>query len=167
MRPDQDSVLESLYRTHFHEIEIHAFRYLGKWDDAHVAAQETFHIACEKIDDLMKQPNRIAWLKNIAKNVCRNMYRARKKQLSLFVSLDSLEGIHEPGQSDDVFDPLDTYKGTISDSEIMLLRKIILEGMSYLDAANELGIGMWACRKRVERALNKIRKSKNCVNNKE
>ena len=81
MRPDQDSVLESLYRAHFHEIEIHAFRYLGKWDDAHVAAQETFHIACEKIDDLMKQPNRIAWLKNIAKNVCRNMYRARKKQL--------------------------------------------------------------------------------------
>ena len=139
MRPDQDSVLESLYRAHFREIEIHAFRYLGKWDDAHVAAQETFHIACEKIDDLMKQPNRIAWLKNIAKNVCRNMYRARK----------------------------DTYKGTISDSEIMLLRKIILEGMSYLDAANELGIGMWACRKRVERALNKIRKSKNCVNNKE
>ena len=47
MRPDQDSVLESLYRAHFREIEIHAFRYLGKWDDAHVAAQETFHIACE------------------------------------------------------------------------------------------------------------------------
>ena len=64
-----------------------------------------------------------------------------------------------PGQSDDIFDPLDTYKGTISDSEIALLRKIILEGMSYLDAANELVIGMWACRKRVERALNKIRKS--------
>ena len=76
----------------------------------------------------------------------------------MFVSLDSLEGIHEPGQSDDIFDPLDAYKGIISDSEIDLLRMIILEGMSYLEAANELGIGMWACRKRVERALEKIRK---------
>ena len=52
MKPEQEATLERLYRTHFHALEVHAYRFLRNWDDAHVAAQETFHIACEKADAL-------------------------------------------------------------------------------------------------------------------
>lgn len=160
MRPDQDYVLEKFYREHFHEVEIHAYRFIGNWDDAHVAAQEAFHIACEKIDDFMVHPNRIGWLKNVVKNVCRNMYKAKRRQLSLFISIEDLDRAQEPSTFDHTAgDSLDDYKGIITDDEILLLRKIIIEGVSYVDAAQELKISMWACRKRVERTLLKIRKS--------
>ena len=159
MRPDQDFVLEKFYREYFHAVEIHAYRYIGNWDDAHVATQEAFHIACEKIDDFMIQPNKVGWLKNVVKNVCRNMYRAKKKQLSLFISIEDLDRSQEPATFDHVErDPLEDYKELISESEFLLLRKIIIEGVSYAQVANELGISMWACRKRVERALSIIRK---------
>ena len=101
MKPDQDAILETLYLAHFRELEIHAYRFLGNWDDAHVAAQEAFHIACEKIDVLMKSENRIGWMKNAVKNVCRHMMRDRQRQKVLFSSLEDLTEAEMPYVTDE------------------------------------------------------------------
>lgn len=90
MKPEQDQALERLYRTHFHALEVHAYRFLRNWDDAHVAAQETFHIACEKADALTAAPDSLKWLKSTTKHVCQNMRRTKQRQQMLFTSLEEL-----------------------------------------------------------------------------
>ena len=90
MKPEQEATLERLYRTHFHALEVHAYRFLRNWDDAHVAAQETFHIACEKADALTAAPDSLKWLKSTTKHVCQNMRRTKQRQQMLFTSLEEL-----------------------------------------------------------------------------
>ena len=159
MRTDQEAILEKLYRSYFHALEIHAYRYLGNWNDAHVAAQEAFHIACEKIDALMKSENQIGWLKNTVRNVCRHMIRDRQRQKLLFLSLDDLTDADlPPATEEDAGQPTDVLEGMLSQSELELLRKIIVEGESYAEAARELDCNIWTCRKRVQRAISKLNK---------
>lgn len=162
MRPNQDSTLENLYRSYFHILEIHAYHFLGNWDDAHVAAQEAFHIACEKIDALMESENQIGWLKNTVKNVCHHMIRDRQRQRLLLISLEELTDKdlpHVPHTLDDeVGQPIDLFEGDLPKDDLELLQKIIVDGMSYAEAAKELNCNIWACRKRVQRAIDKLHK---------
>ena len=101
MRPAQDAVLEKLYRSYFRLLVVHAYRTLGNWDDANFAAQEAFHVACEKIEQLAISENQIGWLKNTVKNVCHRMIRERNRQALLFSSLDDLSDAEMPVTSND------------------------------------------------------------------
>ena len=49
----------------------------------------------------------------------------------------------------------------LSPQEYTLLKEIVIDGVSYLDMAEKLEISMWACRKRVERIIKKIRRKNN------
>lgn len=159
MKPDQDAILETLYRARFHMLEIHAYRFLGNWDDAHVAAQEAFHIACEKIDVLMKTENKIGWMKNTVKNVCRHMMRDRQRQKVLFSSLEDLTEAETPYVTDDSKGrAVDLFAGLLSERELELLQKIIVEEVSYAEAAKEMNCNIWTCRKQVQRAIDKLHK---------
>ena len=51
------------------------------------------------------------------------------------------------------------YSGILSEEDFRLLKRIVLDGWSYLDAAQELSITVDACRKRVQRSKEKIRKN--------
>jgi len=159
VRPDQDAILEKLYRAYFHALEVHAYRYLGSWEDSHAAAQEAFHIACEKIDVLMKAESQIGWLKNTVKNVCRHMIRERNRQALLFSSLDDLTDADLPSVSDDTGgQPTDMLDGLISQEEIALLKRVIVDGAPYSEVARELDCSIWTCRKRVQRTIGKLHK---------
>lgn len=155
----QDVFLEKLFREYYRELTIHAYCLLDDWNMAHEAAQETFHIACEKTDDLMNSPNPIGWLKNTAKNVVRNMIRARERQARLLRSFEELhtDDIRFSYQMRSRF-RIGDLKGHITDEDLFLLRRIFIDGISYKDASKELGIKMWACRKRVQRLLEQLRK---------
>lgn len=159
MKPDQDAILERLYRSYFHALEIHAYRFLGDWEDSHVAAQEAFHIACERIDVLMKQENQVGWLKNVVRNVCRHMIRDRQRQKLLFSSLEELSEADMPSTTDEALGrPIDIFEGLLSESEQELLQKIIVDDKSYAEVAKELDCNIWTCRKRVQRAIDKLHK---------
>ena len=158
MKPEQEATLERLYRTHFHALEVHAYRFLRNWDDAHVAAQETFHIACEKADALTAAPDSLKWLKSTTKHVCQNMRWTKQHQQMLFTSLEELGEQCQPAAVQPEDDGLELFSGLISEEELTLLQKIIVDGTSYADAAGELGISIWACRKRVQRAIDKLHK---------
>lgn len=159
MKPEQDAILESLYSSYFHTLEIHAYRFLGNWDDSHVAAQEAFHIACEKIDVLMKSENQIGWLKNTVKNVCRHMIRDRQRQKVLFSSLEDVTEADLPSVTDELdTSPMDILEGALSKSELELLKRIIVDDIPYTEVAKELNCNIWTCRKRVQRAIDKLHK---------
>mgnify|MGYP001083126999 FL=1 len=159
MRPEQDAVLEKLFRSNFRLLVVHAYRFLGNWDDANFAAQEAFHVACEKVEQLAISENQIGWLKNTVRNVCHHMIRERNRQALLFSSLDELTDAEMPVTSDDIdAQSMDILEELVSKDEIGLLKKIILDGIPYSEVAQELGCNVWACRKRVQRSIDKIRK---------
>lgn len=158
MRSDQGALLEKLYRSYFRLLVVHAYRTLGNWDDANFAAQEAFHVACEKIDQLADSENQIGWLKNTVRNVCYRLIRERNRQALLFSSLDELTDAEMPAASDHTdAQSMDILEELVSKDEIELLKKIILDGIPYAQAAEELGCSIWACRKRVQRSIEKIR----------
>lgn len=158
MKADQDLILEKLYRSYFRLLVVHAYRILGNWDDANFAAQEAFHVACEKIDQLAASENQIGWLKNTVRNVCYRMIRERNRQALLFSSLDELTDAEMPVTSDDTdAQSMDILEELVSKDEIGLLKRVILDGIPYSQVAAELGCNVWACRKRVQRSIDKIR----------
>ena len=158
MRSDQDALLEKLYRSNFRLLVVHAYRFLGNWDDANFAAQEAFHVACEKIEQLAISENQIGWLKNTVKNVCHRMIRERNRQALLFSSLDDLSDAEMPVTSNDPDEQsMDILEELVSKDELRLLKKIILDGIPYSEVAQELGCNVWTCRKRVQRSIDKIR----------
>ena len=131
MRPEQDAFLERLFRAHFHELQIHAFRFLGNWDDAQTAVQDSFHTACEKIDVLMSSPNPVGWMKLTVKNVARNMVRARSRQAKWLTSWDELPDYAMPAQPSPEEDAgPEAWTGLVSQSDLDLLRQVALDGVS-------------------------------------
>lgn len=159
MRPEQDEIIEKLFRAHFNELEIHAYRYLGDWNQAQIAAQDAFHTACEKIDDLMDSPNPIGWLKNTVRNTARNMIKIRNRQIKLFFSIEELSYEALATVPDETTtDLMEECAKLVSETDLYLLKRIAVDGASYIEMAEELGITMWACRKRVQRTILKLQK---------
>lgn len=161
VKEEQSKIIETMYRDHFHAVEVHAYRFLGNWDETQVAAQETFCIALEKMDEFLASPNRIGWLKNTVKYVSSNMRRDRQRAMQTFVSMGDLTEADVPYTVDAAPEnPMERFDGVISREEHMLLQWILLEGVTRAEAAKRLNISAWACHKRFQRALEKIRRAK-------
>lgn len=127
------------------------------WSDrllAEEAVQDTFRIACAKADKLLFSPNPKGWLLNTLKNVTKNKVRS---QVYLRNILELDENMI-PGNSD-VLDIDFMYSDLTNSEDYKLLKKIALDKYSMLEAAKEMGISVEACKKRVQRAKKKLKKS--------
>ena len=160
LTPEQRQFLDALFRENFRRLELHAYSILHNWTDAHWAAQDTFHIACEQADELMAHPNPQGWLMWTVGNVSNNRVRLRSIQLKTFLSLNELSASRDEAYRDPLpGGPLLEYAGILTAEEYWLLQAVVIEREPYLDASKQLGITMWSCYKRVERALDKIREA--------
>ena len=149
--------LETLYRAHYQKLFLYANAVLKHRELAEEAVQDTFHIACGKIRLLQQSPNSAGWLVQTLKYVLRNMERTRS---SLYASLQHLpyEEQYLGGRKDEECIEL-LYGGILTDEEFHLLRRIVLEGCSFPEVSRELGISVEACRKRMQRIREKLRKN--------
>ena len=90
------------------------------------------------------------------------MIRDKQRQRLLLISLEELTDKdlpHEPHTLDDeVGQPTDMFEGDLPKRDLELLQKIYVEGMSYAEVAMEIDCNIWTCRKRVQRAIDKLRK---------
>lgn len=127
-------------------MEYYATRFFKNRDLAQDVVQETFLIAQTKIDQLMESASPKGWLFNTLKNVIGNTYK-QQKRLADMVSI----------QDYDI--PIDmeisvksTYESMISNDDLQLLIWIYCDGWPYADVAKHLGIGLDACKKRIQRA---------------
>lgn len=124
---------------------------------AEEAVQETFVIACIKQHALENSPNPEGWIMNTLKNVCRNIQKNRNYYLSRILSLNESVLGTTTLESENLWET--NVQDFISKEDFMILKKVILEGYSYKDLANELGISLEACKKRVQRAKQRFRKN--------
>ena len=81
----------------------------------------------------------------------------------LLVSLEKLTDPELPYVVDIRSDELDELRSITDKESIDILKKIFLHGYSYREVADSYGISVWACYKRVQRVIGKIKKTKKDV----
>lgn len=140
---------------------LYRFAYSALQDEhlAEEAVQETFFIACKKPDAIADSINAKNWLFFTLKNVISNMRKSRAYALNLltnYLSADDPEAeIPDPAAVnwEIEFYPLSQSK------EFQLLKAFAVDKKSISQLAQELGISVAACKKRIERAKNYLQKN--------
>ena len=150
-------LIEQLYRAHYQRLYLYAKALLQNAHLAEEAVQDTFHIACGRVEELQRSENPAGWLMVTEKNVIRNMERSRSSLYSAMKRELPYENAAHGAKSDEIsVDVL--YGGILPEEDFRLLKRIALDGWTYLEAAEELSISVEACRKRVQRSKEKLRK---------
>ena len=157
MNAEQRKEIEQLYIQMYDMLTAYARCSLSEETLAEEAVQETFRIACQKSEDLCNSPNPKGWLVNTLKFTIQNMKRSRESArqiLSEYLADQSRQVLY----SDDKVS-LDILYENVSDLEAFkLLKEIAIDGKSHLEIAKSRGISVSACKKRVQRAKELLRK---------
>lgn len=156
MQKHLSNEIETLYVKQYDMLLKYAMRILKNSAWAEEAVQETFRIACQKADVLSKSENKEGWLLNTLKNVISNMeriqFRASRKMEEYATFLASL-----PERNNEInLDVL--YKDLASSEEYILIKELVLDQKSICELAESRGISEAACKKRVQRAKQMLRK---------
>ncbi len=124
---------------------------------AEEAIQETFIIACNKPEELFASPNPRGWLVKALKNVISNTRRAQATAARILgdyldVNLDEFTSIQDQLELDVLYGDL------VNTEEFQLLKELALDGKSCLEMAQARNIRVDACRKRIQRAKEFLRR---------
>ena len=92
-------------------------------------------------------------LKNVLRNTVRNQNISRRILLDYFAS-----NINDITVTNDRVELEILYEDVADLEEFKMVKAMALEGKSYLEMSQELGISMAACRKRMQRARETLRK---------
>ena len=157
MTAEQSKRIEQLYLEMFDLLMAYARSSLGNESLAEEAIQETFRIACLKPEDLLDSPNPKGWLINTLKNTIRNIKRNRanaNKLLATYLAVQS----SDIAFSEDKISLEVTYANVASSEEFKLIKEMAVDGKSHLEMAQARGISVDACKKRVQRAKEFLRR---------
>ena len=147
--------IEGLYREMYTLMFYYAKKILLKEALAEEAVQETFVTACQRLDGLKSSPNPQGWIMNTLKHITRRTQEARNLHSRYLLLDDSALRVADPKAHHP--DPALLYDGLISQEDYYLLSRIGIDGYSILELADELGISLAACRKRIQRARERFR----------
>jgi len=153
-----DSALDRLMARHRGPLLAFVSRMIGNSGDAEEMAQETFVRAYFKIHTFRPRAPFVAWLYQIARNLCRDYFRSRAyKQWILSDSLEEHPG--ERSQATKTFsdgpDRVEAVQVALLKLPIKLRESLILtaiEGFSQAEAAARLGLSAKAVEVRSYRA---------------
>lgn len=154
---EQASWLARQYREMYRRLELYALSVLKERGLAEEAVQETFRIACEKPDRFMNSENPQGWLVKTLQNVMRNTLKTRAHLNAVMASSAETWEARACFVSKDVDTDI-LYSDLLGEEDYRLLKRIVFDGYSMLEAAQELGITLEACKKRVQRAKKKMKK---------
>lgn len=157
MSEEQREMIEALYRELFGKLMLYAMRYLGSETLAEEAVQETFCVACQKPDRICECPNPQGWLVNALRNTVREIRRERAATLALVERYASKQPIKLAATEDGLRLELQ-YENVAQTEEFRLLVELAVEGRSHAQMAADRGITVDACKKRVQRAKEILRK---------
>lgn len=154
---EQSKYIAQIYMDMYDQLYAYAYGILSNRCLSEESVQETFRIACSKPNDLRDSANPRGWLMKVLKYVIRNAQRKRamlEKYIATAESVD-FDRIVSPdcGSNVDLM-----YSDLVSPAEFCLLKRVAIDRYTMLEAAEELGITVEACKKRVQRAQKKLRR---------
>jgi len=136
----------------------YALSVLQNKDLAEEAVQDAFCILCTKANEALKKENPHGWLMCVLQNVMRNMNRQRMMMNRLIMTSLQVENLEEILVYDE--ENVDILYGDISvRADFQLLKRVVLDNYTMLEAAEEFGITVDACKKRVQRIKKLLRKN--------
>lgn len=151
MNPEYSARIEQLYLEMYDMLIIYARCSFKEESLAEEAVQETFQIACQKPDKLCESLNPKGWLVNTLKFTIRNMKRSREnaKQIlsSYLIAQNECVAFSEDKLSFQMM-----YENISHSEEFKLIKEMAIDGKSHLEMAATRGITVNACKKRVQRA---------------
>ena len=157
MKIDQEEQIHELYLEMFKMLVAYARSSLENESLAEEAVQEAFQIACAKAEELCKSPNPKGWITNTLKNVIRNTKRKQDTTSHLFANYVAAN-CREISVTEDRIS-LEILYGSVADTEdFRLIKEMAVDGRSQLEIAMSRGITLTACKKRVQRAKEALRK---------
>ena len=121
------------------------------------AVQQTFEIACRKIDDFCSSPNPDGWLTKTLSLVIRNMEKRQRSERRVIAITDE----YRPDlvAAPEVPLPLRVTYGSLVDTpQFRLVYEAEVLGRTYKEIAKDLGITENTCKKRAERARDWLRR---------
>lgn len=149
--------IESLYLRMYDMLLVYAKANLENNVLAEEAVQETFVIACRKPEALCSSERPEGWLVNTLKYVIRNMKRQRAAALDCMLSYLSIymtvKQIDENTLSLNAL-----YDDVCKTEEFKLIKELAVDKRSIAEMAIDRGISIPACKKRVQRAKEFLRK---------
>ena len=154
--PDEEPITK-LYQEMYGRMVAYAFIVLGDQNLAEEVVQDTFCIFCTKADVTLQHENPQGWLMGTLQNVIRNMQRRRAAMNRLIMRSLQVEDLDELL----VYDEEDVdllYEDLAARTDFQLLKRVVLDGCTMLEAAEEYGITVEACKKRIQRIRTYLRK---------
>lgn len=151
MTPTQRKMIADLYDEMYDLLLSYATSSLTSISQAEEAIQDTFQIACQKVDDVSSCPKPQGWIFNTLKFVISNELKQRFRDTKIIT--DSLgDHIDRMGHATDQLDVDLLYSNVADTPEFKLIKAIALDGKSMLELSQELGISIDATKKRAQRA---------------
>ncbi len=151
-----EAQLKRLFFQEYAALLAYARGALGGTEIAEEAVQQAFRIACDRPDALLKSRSPGGWLMRTLQNVIRNQLRTQQRWAQL-LSDQPMEQLQLRAPQDEPGWELQ-YRDLIDPEDYALFRRIALDGCTVAEAAQELGITVEACKKRVQRARLALRK---------
>lgn len=155
----------SLYDQYFDDIARYCLRRLSR-DEAHDAVADVFLVAWRKIDAMPDGDAALPWLYGVARNVVRNAKRSGRRSRRLAAKLRS-HGI-QPALSAEVhvvhraeYDAVLDALGQLRPADREVIRLRAQEGLTVPEIALVLGCSDEAAKKRVTRAVHRLRQTAN------
>ena len=157
MSPEYSERIEQLYLEMYDMLLTYARCSFEEESLAEEAVQETFQIACLKPDKLCESVNPKGWLVNTLKFTICNMKRSREHARQILSSylISQNESV---AFSEDRLCLQVMYEDVSHTDEFMLIKEMAIDGKSHLEMANARGISVDACKKRVQRAKETLKR---------
>lgn len=151
---ERKKLLEAHFIEAYGALYTTALANLYRPDLAEDAVQEVFLKALRFQDSFFSSPNPVGWLFLALRNVIRRYYSDRailEKYLEKYSH--TIDAYYEDEGSVEL-----EYTRILEDDDLRLLIEIYCQGNSYDRAAEKRGISAGACKMRVKRAKEKMRK---------
>lgn len=149
---EQRAFLNQIYIAMYSTIYHYAIAAVQNEPLAQEIAQIVFTKACNDPESIMASPRPNGWLVKALRHTLQEYYRERDRAVEL---TERSAMVSPTVHRDDYFDV--EYSDILDSEEMKLLRLVDVEGFSTRDAAEAFGIAEAACRKRLQRAREKLR----------
>lgn len=153
MTAEQDQFLTDRYQAKRKFLLEYAESSLHNYVLSEEAVQQTFEIACRKIDDFCNSPSPDGWLTKTLSFVIRNIESRQRSERRIIAPMDD----YRPDLVAAPEVPLSlrvTYGSLVETSQFRLVYEAEVLGHTYKEIAKNLGINESTCKKRAERARN-------------
>lgn len=149
---EKNDWLEKLYEQYHDPLLRKGYDLLGDWYMAEDAVNDVFWIAYGKYDQIRNMSFIKGWLYTTLKNTVKNM---QKNHITLHETVSEWEDVMS---REDEYD-IDVLYGDLKDDpDYILLKKYALEHYRVSELAEEQGITVEACKKRLQRARKNLQK---------